>query len=402
MTCSVFKVTVLLFVIMAGLGLALLTGFVREGPSGVLKTVFRSVGEPPMETTSLPSDISVLQVPEPIMTPAPTEELKIGPPVAIALSSNADMSSQYAALDNASAPHSWGAPRLFEAFLFFKEIELLEIRLAELYDAVEKFIVVETLQTFQGPGKESYFKGVEHLLPRKYIGKILHYQCSQLDGRGSWDREASARDCVKRAVLAAGARRYDLVHFNDADEIARLSTMTSIIGRTKDIMLAGDEAAGVPKLKQMFPMGIEMQYYVHNFLTVPRSDPPWISELFLLLDASSFRHMRRRYTPLASTVRDGGWHCSWCFPTVKQFAEKFHAYSHTETVDSRNYAADHVWKCTCDAQNIFRFRGPFRDNVRIPRDTGVTKVPQYLQERASDPRFMFLVPDRNSCRIALE
>jgi hypothetical protein len=35
-------------------------------------------------------------------------------------------------------------------------------------------------------------------------------------------------------------------------------------------------------------------------------------------------------------------------------------------------------------------------------DTGVTKVPQYLQERASDPRFMFLVPDRNSCRIALE
>jgi hypothetical protein len=58
--------------------------------------------------------------------------------------------------------------------------------------------------------------------------------------------------------------------------------------------MAGDESAGVPKLRQIFPMGIEMQYYVHNFLTVPRSDPPWISELFLLLDARSFHDMRRR------------------------------------------------------------------------------------------------------------
>jgi hypothetical protein len=378
MACSsVFKVSVLtLMLIITGLGVAL-TGFVREGPRGGM-------------LTALP------------LPPPPTEELKIRPPVIINISIDTEVSSQQAALDNASAPHSWGAPRLFEAFLFFKEIELLEIRLAELHDVVEKFIVVETLQTFQGPGKESYFKGVEHLLPRKYISKILHYQCSHLDGRGSWDREASARECVKRAVLAAGARRYDLVHFNDADEIARLSTMSSIMSRTKDIMVAGDESAGVPKLRQIFPMGIEMQYYAQNFLTVPRSGSTWISELFLLLDARSFHDMRRRYTPLASTVRHGGWHCSWCFPTVKQFAEKFHAYSHTETVDRRNYAADHVWKCTCDAQNIFRFRGPIVDNVRIPRDTGVTKVPQYLQERASDPRFMFLVPDRNSCRIALE
>jgi beta-1,4-mannosyl-glycoprotein beta-1,4-N-acetylglucosaminyltransferase len=303
-------------------------------------------------------------------------------------------------LDN-SPDDSWKAPRMFEAFLFHNEIELLEVRIGELYDVVEKFVVVETLVTFPGVKKTPFFEKLRLQLPPKFLAKVAHFQCEDLPGSHSWAREASARICAKRAAIAAGARRYDLLHFSDADEIARASSFARILGRTRDIMINNDKAKGLELLDAIFPIGIGMQYFAHNFLRVLLPvGMAWTTDLFFIANATTYKAARRGLKR-RSDVREWGWHCSWCFPTVAGFEEKFRAYSHTETVDERNFSPENVWNCTCGEGNIFKYKGPQERTNQIIVSSGGLMPPKYLRERVHEPRFQFLFPDNVSCRIPL-
>jgi hypothetical protein len=131
---------------------------------------------------------------------------------------------------------SWGHPRLFDAFLFYNEIELLEIRIGELFDVVESFVLVETLESFQGAPKISHYDSLQFQLPAHFRKKVFHHKCKKLSGVTAWAREQSARACMKVAIFAAGARLYDLMHFNDADEIANQPTMRKVQQRVASVM----------------------------------------------------------------------------------------------------------------------------------------------------------------------
>ena len=50
-----------------------------------------------------------------------------------------------------------GEAKIYDCFLFFNELEILDIRLHELYDHVDKFVLVESLETFRGKQKPLYF-----------------------------------------------------------------------------------------------------------------------------------------------------------------------------------------------------------------------------------------------------
>ena len=64
-------------------------------------------------------------------------------------------------------------PKVYDCVLFFNEPELLEIRLNELYDSVDKFVIVETIENFQGKLKPLYFEENRHLF-KKFEDKIIH------------------------------------------------------------------------------------------------------------------------------------------------------------------------------------------------------------------------------------
>ena len=48
--------------------------------------------------------------------------------------------------------------RIIDSFLFFQELDLLEVRLEYLYEKVDKFIILESCQTFTGGEKSFYFE----------------------------------------------------------------------------------------------------------------------------------------------------------------------------------------------------------------------------------------------------
>ena len=64
---------------------------------------------------------------------------------------------------------------IIDCFLFFQELDILEIRLKYLYDFVDKFIIVEANESFAGNKKEFNFENNINLF-KKYIDKIDYYK----------------------------------------------------------------------------------------------------------------------------------------------------------------------------------------------------------------------------------
>ena len=47
--------------------------------------------------------------------------------------------------------------KIIDTVLFFNELDLLELRLEEYYEQVDKFVIVESTKTFTGVKKELFF-----------------------------------------------------------------------------------------------------------------------------------------------------------------------------------------------------------------------------------------------------
>ena len=62
---------------------------------------------------------------------------------------------------------------LYDCFLFFNELDMLELRLRELGSVVDRFVLVESAWTFQGKRKPMIFKENQSRFAR-WADKIIH------------------------------------------------------------------------------------------------------------------------------------------------------------------------------------------------------------------------------------
>ena len=63
--------------------------------------------------------------------------------------------------------------KIFDVFLFFNELDLLELRLETLYEVVDYFVITELFETFSGKSKSSLFEK-EKKRYEKYSDKIIY------------------------------------------------------------------------------------------------------------------------------------------------------------------------------------------------------------------------------------
>ena len=65
--------------------------------------------------------------------------------------------------------------KIYDCFLFFNELDLLEIRLNLLYQHVDYFVIVESEVTFQGQLKDFNFeKNIKRY--EKFTDKIFYFK----------------------------------------------------------------------------------------------------------------------------------------------------------------------------------------------------------------------------------
>jgi len=110
--------------------------------------------------------------------------------------------------------------KIFDCFKFFNELELLELRLMELDDTVDHFILVEASATHTGKPKDFIFEGNKHLFSR-YLHKIIHIKVTELPHYSTddiWTAENYQRNAIM-VGLNACAKPGDKVIISDVDEI---------------------------------------------------------------------------------------------------------------------------------------------------------------------------------------
>jgi beta-1,4-mannosyl-glycoprotein beta-1,4-N-acetylglucosaminyltransferase len=228
------------------------------------------------------------------------------------------------------------------SILFNFELEMLELLLHELHTVVSHFVVVEAEQTFTGAAKPLHFERAlrnatlaARFAPFRHLVTHVTVRAHELEGvaRNPWVREHYSRVTAPFAAI----EKLRLVQINDlflhldVDEIPRAASLQFL-----------SECALPP---HAFPVRIDARFYQYSFEHEVKA--PYTSIRASMYTGGALADMRadnRRVRP-QTVLADAGWHCSWCFATLEQFAAKFGATSHQEHNAARLRTASRIQAC---------------------------------------------------------
>jgi len=116
--------------------------------------------------------------------------------------------------------------RVFDCFTFYNEFDLLELRLEELWNSVDYFVIAEANSTHQNNIKPFYLKD-NWARFEKYSSKIRHIMIDDMPmNSNTWVNEKFQRTCLQRGLRDLSPE--DLVITSDCDEIPRSTVIDAI------------------------------------------------------------------------------------------------------------------------------------------------------------------------------
>jgi Glycosyltransferase family 17 len=111
--------------------------------------------------------------------------------------------------------------KIYDCFAFYNEFQMLELRLKELYDHVDYFVITEANTTHSGLPKEyQLLDNWERIKP--WADKIIHVKVEDMPGvinGDCWYNERHQRNCAVRGLKNCTAE--DIIMVSDCDEIPR-------------------------------------------------------------------------------------------------------------------------------------------------------------------------------------
>lgn len=206
-------------------------------------------------------------------------------------------------------PNTNRGKRIYDCFTFFNELDVLDIRLNEMNDVVDKFVLVEARVTHQGKPKPLYFEENKQRFS-KFLDKIEHIVIDDFPGaKSTWDRENAQRNAIERGLKRC--RPDDIIILSDADEIV-----------------------GADVLKQYKPeMGlVAVQMPLFYYKLDWKVQQPWLKPRIFTWGMKQDKNMQwfrgegdYRY----STILHGGWHFSF-LGDKDSIKQKIQSYGHEE------------------------------------------------------------------------
>ena len=224
-------------------------------------------------------------------------------------------------LDTVRKTRFWPQPkrprRIFDVFPFSTEDRMLKLKLAEMGDWVDKFVLVESRETFTGLPKKLLYR---HLAPEleAWRDKIIQVTAPPPPAyvTSAWAREFYQRDAAL-AALGPLMDDDDLVLITDADEIIDRRAVADF----------SDEAAALRMRTFRFFLNLE----------VPDKDGQqgglasvWRGRYVRRFGLSLLRNQLPQVAAPPRTL-DAGWHFTSAFDAVG-IVRKLHSYSHQENV----------------------------------------------------------------------
>jgi hypothetical protein len=113
--------------------------------------------------------------------------------------------------------------KIYDCFTFYNEFDLLEIRLRELYDRVDHFVLVEANRTFQNRPKPLLYQENKERYAT-WADKIIYVPVADMpEGDNAWTREEHQRNAIMRGCGDAAPE--DIIIISDCDEIPRAAAV---------------------------------------------------------------------------------------------------------------------------------------------------------------------------------
>ena len=214
--------------------------------------------------------------------------------------------------------------KIYDMFLINTELDWLEIRLNELDSEVDYFVILESNITFQADEKPLYFSNTlkDARLPwDKYSHKIIHqivdFSHTKLDKDDTWEHERFTRNALFHQALRSlsGSQlpdQGDVLLIGDIDEIPRISTLVAL-----------RNCAFPPRVT------LRSQFYYYSFQWLHRGEQ-WHHPQATYFNGydDTIRPEDLRSGKPHVELYNAAWHCSSCFPSMKDMKNKITSFSH--------------------------------------------------------------------------
>lgn len=260
-------------------------------------------------------------------------------------------------------------PKLYDCFLFYNELDILDIRLNLLKDIVDKFVILESTVTFSGKSKPLTFLENKHMF-EKFSDKIIHVvvddtpddfvnlktisspttklellhnkilkHVSESTGwtrhEKQWGREIYQRESLVKGLV--DCNEDDWVIISDVDELPNPTSLKKLL----DMINSND----VIDFKQ------NMFYYHIDLLKEKGWSGPKLASYKTIANSSPNDIRANKLT--TKTLNSGGWHLSF-MGGPQRIKAKIEAYAHQEF--NNDYIKSNIEKNISNKNDLF-FRG---------------------------------------------
>jgi len=227
-------------------------------------------------------------------------------------------------LMHCSSVFSGEVPKIYDAFLFYNEFEVLEIKLNELYNHVDYFVLVECNETFRGDPKPLYFDENKQRFS-KFLDKIIHVVVTErFKHKNPWKREAYQRNQILQGLMSC--HDDDIVIIEDVDEIIRASKLPEII-----TSLLANRQLYVPCIQTIYTYFLNRCGHPQRYNYASGDFVNWTGSV-----VAKYKVVKRRSPQGIRTERyakkpisDAGWHFS-CMGGIDKVRLKLESFSHYE------------------------------------------------------------------------
>lgn len=213
---------------------------------------------------------------------------------------------------------------VYDCFTFFNELDLLEIRLNELNDVVDKFVIVECTETHSKEKKQLFFENNKNRF-RKFSNKIIHIIVddapeiikNEKEKPDRWIIEKFQRNCIERGLTECNSN--DIVLVSDVDEIPRSSSIKEAIN-----ILDKNKECIVSFRQRLF------YYFLNGLCTMGNTLTPWLGTVAChYKDFPGGDQARMTKGRNKIIVNDAGWHFSY-LGGIEKIIYKIESFAHSE------------------------------------------------------------------------
>ncbi|GAB4124603.1 MAG: benzoate transporter [Raineya sp.] len=282
----------------------------------------------------------------------------------------------------------------YDCFAFFNELDLLRLRLHELSEVVDKFVLVEATRTFQKKPKPLYFQENKHLF-KQFEHKIIHIVVDKYPTfwtkfriPTAWDYDNHQKEQILQGLK--DCKPDDVVIVSDLDEIPDAQKVRKY---------AHQQGIKVFRQYQSYYFLNNVCRSIHDFdgkaLAQINQDGYgfWQGSVMLFFKDIQTIKQTRLYRDNSENERikiihEGGWHFSY-MGGIERIIEKVESWTHPEYNTEENKNPERIKKIIREGKSLFY---PDEKYELVDINNTLLPFPKYLKENIASFKHLILQP----------